>query len=234
MLQLGYIALTVTMILIILYGYNYALTAVNTAPSKRKKRVFYVFLGILLWLTYASVLGLTGVLENFELPPRFPLLLVIPAFIFTGIFLSKNRHSAIIKAIPKSWPVYYQSFRILVESLFVLTVAEGLLHPEVTFEGYNYDILFGVTALIIGFLVFTRNMLSQKIALYWNYLGLAVIAVIIFLFTTTLYFPSFWGSTVPLAPKGFINFPYVFVPAFLMPSAVFIHVLSIIQLKNNK
>jgi hypothetical protein len=230
MLQFGYIALTVLMISIILLGYFRTLQKTTTIELSRK-RTLKVGIGLLLWILYTSIIAKTGFLQDYSLPPRFPILLIIPAFTFTGFFLYKHRNSSVIKNIPTSWLVYYQSFRILIESLFVASVAKGLLQPEVTFEGYNYDILFGLSALIIGFLAFNKKVISGKGLLLWNYLGLAVIAFIIFLFTTTTYAPELWGSTETLATKEMVTFPFVFVPAFLMPSAIFMHVVSIIQLR---
>ncbi|MGB1204389.1 MAG: hypothetical protein ACPG5B_02015 [Chitinophagales bacterium] len=231
MIQSGYILLTILMYAILVFGYNYALGKANVANDTRKKNVFTLAIGLLIWFIYAFIIGKSGVLRNFDLPPRFPLLTILPAFTMIGIFLYKHKDSPILKTIPKSGLIYYQSFRIIVESLFVATVGLGILHPEVTFEGYNYDIVFAFTAPIIAFLVFNKKVLPQKVALYWNYLGLVVIAFIIYLFTTTVYFPSIWGSTETLANEQFIDFPYVLVPAFLMPSAVFIHLLSIMQLR---
>ncbi|MGB1242898.1 MAG: hypothetical protein ACPG49_10275 [Chitinophagales bacterium] len=230
MIEFGYIALVITMATIIVLGYNYALKAVNTPTDTRKKYLGRLLIGLLLWFAYTFAISKSGLLDDWSLPPRLPLLLIFPAFTFIGVFLYKQQKSPVIAALPKSWLIYYQSFRIVIESLFVASVGVGILHPEVTFEGYNYDIVFAFTAPIVAYLVFNKKILSEKMALAWNYLGLVVISVIIFLFVTTMYFPVVWGSTEPIAAKGFLEFPYVFVGSFLMPSAVFIHVLSIIQL----
>ncbi len=230
MLQFGYVALTLLMIVIILFGYNHALKGANTPTDIRKKYLSRAWIGLFLWIAYTFAVAKSGILQTFDFPPRFPIFLIFPAFIFTGFFLFRYRNSDIIAAIPKSWLIYYQTFRIGIESLFIASVAAGALHPEVTFEGYNYDIVFAVTAPFVAYLVFNKKLLSEKVALAWNYLGLAVIASIIFLFITTIFFPSVWSSTEPLAPMNIVTFLFVLVPAFLMPSAVFMHILSIIQL----
>jgi len=224
----GFIALTVLMtILLILIGFY----VIKTTFLETKKKKVILLSGLVLWLMYIFAIGKTDFLTNFDFPPRFVLFLIVPAFLFIGIFLFKNRKSKWIQNIPTSWLIFYQSFRIVIESLFVLAVAKGFLHKEVTFEGYNYDIVFAFSALILGVL-FLKNYISRRILLYWNYLGVLVIGVIIFLFITSVYFPQIYGSNVALLPKEFGTFPFVLVPGFLMPSAVFIHILSIIQIKN--
>jgi len=234
MLEAGYVLLSALMATIIFLAYHAVLKKVDIGQSIRKKRMIYSISALILWFVYVFVMSQSGFLANFELPPRFPLLLIMPLFVFTGTFLYRHRNSEILHAIPKSWAIYYQSFRIGIESLFVASLPFGILPYHVTFEGYNYDIVFAMTAPFVAYLVFNRKKIPQKVALFWNYLGLIVIAWIIFLFTTTAYFPSVWGSETSLANVKFTQFYYMLVPAFLMPSAVFMHVLSIIQLSKKE
>ena len=111
-----------------------------------------------------------------------------------------------------------------------LTATAGILHSNVTIQGFNYDMVFAFTAPFAAFLLFQKKPYKKKFAIFWNYLGLGVIASIIFLFITTIYFPHIYGVEIDLISTDFGKYPYVLVPAFLMPSAVFIHILSIVQL----
>jgi hypothetical protein len=181
---------------------------------------------------YIFALGQTDILSSFELLPRFVIFLIAPAFLFTGIFIFTNRNNTWLHHIPKSWLVYLQSFRILVETLFVVSVAEGVLHPNVTIEGYNFDMILGFTAPTVAFLAFGKKLISEKMVVAWNYLGLLVLASVIFVFLTTVFFPGLYGSENNLMPMEFTKYPYTLVAGFLMPVAVFIHVLSIMQLHN--
>ena len=201
----------------------------NTHKAKRKKSLLLLFL--MGWQLYIMALGQTDILNSFELPPRFVMLLILPAFLFTGIFIYKNRNNSWLKHIPKSWLVNAQAFRIVVETLFVFSVAEGVLHPNVTIEGYNFDMVLGISAPIIAFLAFGKNLISEKMVMAWNYVGLLVLASVIFVFLTTTFFPSFYGNATNLMPIAFTYYPYTLVPGFLMPVAVFLHVLSIVQLR---
>jgi hypothetical protein len=233
MLELGYLLLTAIASIIIVYVYHYGLKRIGIEKTAINKRITYLIVGLLLWFIYVFAITKSGILASFELPPRFPIFVIFPLFIFTGIVLYKNRNSKMFSAIPSSWAIYIQSFRILVESLFVATVAAGFMHKEVTIEGYNFDMLFALTAPIIGYLVFNAKKLPIKIALYWNYIGLAVLASIIVVFMTTIFFPSLWGSETSLAPPQVVEFPFILVAGFLMPVAVFVHVFSIIQLRKH-
>ncbi len=233
-LEIGYVILTVIVTCLFLYGYNYALKRINVDTKSKRKRLTLLILGIVSWWAYVFLLAASGFLKELSLPPRFPLLLIIPLFIFTAILLYKKRNSAVLHAIPRSWPIYFQSFRIVVESLFIATVSAGILHKEVTLEGYNYDMFIGLTAPIIALLVYQLRIAPQQLALVWNYLGLLVLASVIALFTTTVFFPSLWGYEGVFVPTEFLDFPYILVAAYLMPMAVFVHIVSIIQLTGSK
>ena len=229
-LKLAYIGLTLVMNITVLWiGFNTINKSYSGEALVKGKKAKLIF-AVLLWQLYIFSIATSGVLESYELPPRFPLFLIIPAFLFTGIFIYKNRNSAWIQNINPKHLIYIQSFRIIVETIFVFSLAEGILHKNVTIGGYNMDMIYGFTALLIGYFAF--NKISKKVVVVWNYLGLTVLASVIFVFMSSIYFPEIYGSTIPLIPMKSVMYPYVLVAAFLMPLAVFIHVLSIVQLQN--
>ncbi|TAI47811.1 hypothetical protein [Flagellimonas allohymeniacidonis] len=220
-LKLGYIALSLLMTVILM---AFAFKAMRQDDSKLFKKWVVILLG---WHLYIFGLSLTGFIATLDFPPRFVLLTILPAFIFIGWSVSKIKGANWLNHIPPHWLIFYQIFRIGIETLFVFSVYQGILHSNVTLHGYNYDMVYAATALLIGWQVWRGNL---KLGLIWNYLGLAVIAFIIFLFQTTIYFPEMYGS-IEVFPVDFFTYPYILVAAFLMPSAVFVHVVSIIQLR---
>jgi len=225
MLKLAYIALNL-FVIFLLIGIGFK--AIDKTDKKRK---ILLVGALVVWQIYMYVLGSSGILMDYSFPPKFALLMIIPIFAFTAVFAYKNKDSEWLLKIPAAWLIYFQSFRVFVEILFVYTVAEGILHTEASIEGYNYDMLLGASAPIIALLVFQKKILSKKALVWWNLLGLTVFASIIFVFMTSLYLPQMYGSDIALLPKAFGQYPYMTVPGFLMPAAVFIHVLSLIQLR---
>lgn len=230
LLKIGYIALTVLMLIIII---NLGLKTINKTfkdPSKIKKKKTILVVALLMWQVYIYIISSLGLLSTYELPPRFPIFLIFPTFLFTGIFIYKNRNNAWIRNIKPATLIYIQSFRVLVEILFVFSITEGILPKLVTIEGYNFDMIVGILAPIVAYLVFNKKVASIKVALYWNYLGLAVLASVIFLFLSSTFAPQIYNSEVPLISLEPTKYPYTLIAGFLMPAAVFLHVLSIVQL----
>jgi len=232
-LKIAYISLSLLMVIIlIIIGFKAINKTFKDKKSANKKKGILIA-GLLLWQVYVYVIANSGVLDNFGFPPRFFLFLILPLFMFTGIFIYKNRNNSWIDNIPQHWLIFYQSFRILVESIFVLSVAQGILNEEVTIQGYNFDMVFGYTALIAGYLAY-KKIASKKILMAWNYLGLLVLVSVIMLFFLSIFNPQLFGSETMLLPKESVKYPYLLVAGFLMPSAVFIHVLSIAQLSKKR
>ena len=229
-LQLGYIGLTALMVILVSIMGKKVIDKTVTDDKTRKRKLLLLVGGLILWQLYQLAIGASGFLTDFSLPPRFLFCLVLPAFLFTGIFLTKNRKKAWIMAIPESWLTSIQSFRVLVETLFVYSVSAKVLHPIVTIEGYNFDMFFGASALFMWFFTYKVKVISKPLLISWNYLGIAVLFSVVFLFVSAVYFPSIWGET-EMMPKAFATAPYVLVAGFLMPVAIFIHILSIIRLK---
>lgn len=228
-LQLGYIGLTIaTCVFLIITGFNAIDKTFSQEKARRKKTI--LISALVLWHLYIYITASSGFIKTLEFPPRFALMMIVPSFIFTGIFVSRNRKSEWLMNIPPSHLFFFQSFRILVETLFAASVAVGILHEEASIHGYNYDMIYAFTIPVVGIMIFVFKKLSLKIARLWNYLGLIVIASIIFVFMSTIYAPQMYGSETPLLPLEALTYPYVLVAGFLMPVAVFIHVLSIAQL----
>ncbi len=233
-LKFSYILLTIIVLLIII---RIGFKTINKTFSKKKKitkKKIQLITGLLLWQAYIIAIGISKVLETFELPPRLPLFLILPTFLFTGIFLYKNRNNTWIKNISPESLIYFQTFRIAVETIFVFSVTAGVLVKDVTIEGYNYDMVLAFTAPFIAYLVFKKKNLPVRIAILWNYLGLVILASVIVIFITNIYMPELYEESKSLMPLEFTKYPYTLVAGFLMPSAVFFHILSIIQLSKKK
>lgn len=225
-LRIAFIVLTfITTVFLIVIGYK----AIHNSSHNPKRGKFILLISLSFWHAFILLLSSSDVLESYEFPPRFAIAFIVPSFIFTGVFLYRSRSEKWIMSIPEHWIVYFQSFRVLVEILFVFGLEQGIFNYQVTIEGYNFDMIFAFTAPIIAFLVYNKKVLSRRIVLFWNYLGLTVLASVILLFLISVYKPELFGSKVPLLPLEAFTYPYVLIAGFLMPAAVFLHVLSILQ-----
>jgi len=185
-----------------------------------------------LWLGYISILSINNVFLNTSFPPRLPVLLVFPAFGFIAYFFLSKRFAGIIAAIPLHWLIYFQTFRIVVELLLFGLFMEHMLPWAATFEGYNFDIGIGITAPIVGFLA-ARGRLYSKFIRAWNVVGILTLLIVVVILNTYAYHPHLMNETETILGKGFGTFPYTFLAGFFMPTAMFVHVCSLVKTSNS-
>ncbi len=189
---------------------------------------------LIAWLVYVSLLSLAGVFRVGGLPPRIPLLLILPAFAFMTYFFRSQETKDLIAATPASWLVYAQSFRVVVELMLHALFLKGVLPKAGTYEGYNYELVIGITALAVGYWGYTRKALPKIALIIWNVSGLATLATIVFIMISHAYFPGIYSNPEKLNIADFGSFPYTLLAGFLMPLAVFMHVFSLKKLASEK
>ncbi len=225
-----YILLSALITLIFLFGYRSVLRSTALTTSERSRKILIAALVIFLWLAYLTILSQTGILRDLNLPPKFPLLVFLPLVIGMIVFYNRKKNSAILHSIPRSWPIYFQSFRIAVEVLILLTYFEGILPQSATFEGYNFDVVMGLSAPIMGMYV-TKHPHRKAIQYVWNILGICMVLFVAFIVASSIYFPIIWNSETPLVDLRFLEMPYLLLAGYLAPMAIFVHVLSLTQLR---
>ena len=233
MIKLSYLLLFIALWTIIMFVYNGLLQKHSVVPKTRLKRITTASLVLFAWLGIQFALSESGFYLPLDMPPRIPLLMILPLMLFIVTFLRKHKNNPLLLTLPIYVPIAYQSFRLIIELMFHQTYEAGILPVNVTFEGANYDILIGITAIPMGIYAY-RKSASKRLLLIWNYLGIAVVAFAAFTFISSFYFPSVWGAGTKHISLEFNQFPYLILPTFFMPSAIFMHILSIIQLNKKR
>jgi len=184
---------------------------------------------LLVWLTFTLIIGVSGFLNDFtSMPPKL-LLITLPPFLFLLVILLSKQFHELCAPLDNFWFIYPQTFRVLMEFILWLLYKYGIIPVQMTFEGRNFDILVGLTAPIIAYYCFNRKTWSPKVALVWNFAGLALlINVVVISFLSTPYpFRQFMNEP---ANTIVFYFPFIWLPAVVVPFALFLHVLSIRRL----
>jgi hypothetical protein len=102
-----------------------------------------------------------------------------------------------------------------------------------TFEGRNFDILSGITAPIIYYLAFRDGKVNRALLIAWNLGALALLTNIVTI--AVLAFPSPFQTVGLHQPNiGVTYFPYVWLPAVIVPIVFFCHVTSLWRLISEK
>lgn len=184
-------------------------------------------LGLVLWLSLTAALSVNGVFEHWESRP--PRLFLLPAAAMTSfILLSRTRAlREVLAATPPTWLLLVQAFRVPVELILFALFTAGRAPAQITFEGRNFDILVGLTAPLMAWLVH-RARVSPAVVVAWNVLGLGVLLNTIGVVATSV--PGPLHGDWPGAPLTVVaTWPMVWLPAFLAPLALFLHMNSLRQ-----
>jgi hypothetical protein len=127
--------------------------------------------------------------------------------------------------LPASAFIGLESFRIVVELFLHQLWLEGLVPRMMTFEGANFDIVIGASAPVVAWLLATRRM-GSRAALIWNVVGILMLLNVIVRSVLTTPGPTHL-ITSDFANQAITLFPYTFIPAFLAPLAMLLHLLAI-------
>jgi len=203
----------------------------NSEVKATQQKATPIFIGLIIWLLVQMVLTLNNVYkaEVDLMPPKIFLFGILPP-ILTIVFLfliPKGR--AFIDSIPLKNTTFLNVIRIPVELILYWLFLQKVIPELMTFEGRNFDILAGITAPIIAYYGFSKNILSRNIILLWNFISLALLLNIVV--NALLAAPS------PMQQFGFdqpnialLNFPFSWLPTFIVPVVLFGHLISIRQL----
>lgn len=180
------------------------------------------------WLALTFLLAERGVFRVFgSAPPRL-MLLPIGALVTTLVLSRTPLFRRLTHASPLWWPVALQSFRLLLELIFLRLHREGVIPEQMTFEGRNLDILVGLSAPFMALFI-ARWRAGRGPILAYNLVSLGLLLNIVGIAVTSFPGPldAHWsgGSSAAVA-----NPPFVWIPALLVPLAFFGHVVSLQQI----
>lgn len=184
---------------------------------------------LVLWSVLHSVLAYIGFYQDTTtIPPRFALVLLPAALLIIYGLLPKQREWLYANRDTR-WSTFLHSVRIPVEIVLLYLFLNQMIPELMTFEGRNFDILAGLTAPIVGFL-HLRGRLSKRILIIWNTVGLLLVSFILINGILSVEFPfQQFGFEQP--NRGINYFPFVLLPAVIVPVVVYTHISDIIMLR---
>lgn len=190
---------------------------IGTSSDKR-------FLTIsLLWISLITALAIFGFFENLNTtPPRF-LVVLLGDFVFIIVLLKSLKKVKINTKLL----LLVHALRLPIEiGLYQLFLQKQI--PQVmTFEGYNFDIIMGVSAiLLLGYVHFFQKNIHKTFFLVWNFVGIFLLSTIVVI--------AIISAPLPIQLLGFeqpnvavLKFPFILLPAFIVPIVFLSHILMI-------
>jgi len=182
-----------------------------------------------LWMVFQIILALGGFYQKTDVvPPRIFAFAAFPAFLLIILYFVFFRRD-FIERLPLKALTILHVIRIPVELVLFWLYQNRLVPEAMTFEGSNFDILSGITAPIIYFLAFRGATVNRTLLIVWNLAALLLLVNIVTI--AVLAFPSPMQQIAFDQPNmAVMYFPYVWLPAIVVPIVLFSHLASIWKL----
>jgi len=161
--------------------------------------------------------------------PAIPFAVFLPIIAGLWLIFRSRIMAHIIDATPLSWLIGVQVYRV-VGVIFLILLGAGQLPPEFALPAGSGDLLVGLLALPVAWVVHTGSKRALTAAYVWNALG--ILDLVVALATGFLTSP---GPVQLLAldhPNLIASaYPLVMIPVFLVPLSLILHGLCVWKLR---
>ena len=223
------VAARVSVHVMIALGLWLGLERTDLTPAQRRNAWLAVMIPFTLWLALVWGAAINGVFRGGIVPvPLTPLAIFLPVIIGVPILLRSRRIGQVLDAMPASWLVALQVYRVL-GSAFLIGWALGAVPGIFALPAGIGDVITGLLALPAAIAVAAGTIEGRKAAIAWNIFGLLDFTVAISLGLATS--PGPLQLIVPSIPNTTAGiYPTVMIPAFAVPTSILLHALSLRQL----
>jgi len=185
-----------------------------------------------LWLALVWRLAVNGFFRPIpgviRVPPPLPVAIFVPVLVGLVLLMRSNRIASLLDAMPLSWLIGLQLYRIL-GGIFLVNWAHGAIPGVFALPAGIGDTAVGLLALPAAQWASSGSPAGRRIGMSWNLLGLTDFAVAITMGILSSPGPlQVFALDHPNVQVG--TYPTVMIPAFGVPSSIILHGLSLWQL----
>lgn len=199
--------------------------AIRDAVADTISGKIVVFL-ITFWIFFQGIFALYGFYKL--TPTNLPFFGVLPSVLLI-ISLFVFARKSFIEPLPLKTLTLLHIIRVPVEIVIYWLFLNHLMPKMMTFEGWNFDILSGITAPFISWFAFRRGKINRPILIAWHIFALLLLVNIVSIAVLSLPTPiqklAFDQPNVAV-----LYFPFIWLPTIIVPIVLFSHLASLWQL----
>ena len=205
----------------------FLVSAVRKAAESSTPYRILVFL-VPLWMLLTGYLATTDFYRYSEaIPPRVVAFGVLPSVFVIAIYFVAFR--GFIDSLPLTTLTILHVVRIPVELVLLWLYQNGQVPILMTFEGWNFDILSGITAPIIYWIAFRRGRINRTLLILWNLAALGLLINIVTIAVLSFRTP-FQRLAFDQPNVGVTHLPFIWLPAIIVPIVLFAHLAALYKL----
>lgn len=215
---------------VLLYGLWRGLARADFSPTTRVAAWLAVALILTAWIATAWTLAADGIFQrDIGKVPMLPIAIFLPILLGSFVLTRSKAVGSLLDAIPASWLVGIQVYRIL-GGFILADWIHGALPGAFALPAGIGDVATGLLALPAAVWVASGSPIGRKIGIRWNLFGLTDFAIAVTMGMLTAPGPAHLLArehpNIQIA-----TFPTAMIPAFAVPFSTLLHVLSLRQLK---
>lgn len=201
---------------------------INFLPFTNQKKQLLsrvIAAGLLAWFTGAYFLSQQSFFLSLSVGLPNIGLLFMPIIIGVNILSKSETFKTVVDALPQHWIISVQFLRVM-GAAFLYLYSLNLMPAEFAIPSGVGDIIIGITAPLVGYLLFLQKPYSNKLALLWNIIGFGELslAIILGFFTS----PTAYQLLAFDRPNNLLfTFPLALVPTFAVPLSLLLHIFSV-------
>jgi len=218
---LAFVLIPIALVALFGWAVYYAWRQAGEAPANSRRTALLVVAAAAAWMALTWTLASRGVLLSQTLPPPFALV-VVGMVVLACVVAYGRIGGRLARHVPLWALVGVQAFRLPLEIAMHQLAERGIMPPQMTYTGRNWDIVTGASAILVALLLWAE-MGGRKLVWIWNVAGLALLANVLTI--AVLSFPQFQYFG-PMRVNVFVMLtPFVWLPAVMVLAALAGHLI---------
>ena len=197
-------------------------SAATVSGSGAGRQAGAVALATIAWLAITLGLAASGRLSFATRPPT--MLVLIAVTVVLAVVLGTSRLGLrLATGLPLAALVGVQAFRFPLELILHGAYVEGLMPVQMSFSGFNFDILTGLSAIVVA-LALVRQPGSLVLVRVWNTAGAVLLTNIVTIALLSAPTPFRFFHNEP-ANVWIARAPWVWLPTVFVFAAILGHIV---------
>lgn len=228
---LAFVLIPFGLLVALLWGTHAASRRLNEDDATRRRAMLITVVASSVWMTVTWRAAESGVLRLWDATPPPFVLLVVGILGVTLALACTGYGRRLALGLPLWVLIGIQGFRLPLELAMHALYERGVMPGQMSYSGRNFDIVTGITALLVAWLV-ASGRAGRRVVLTWNVLGLLLVLNVVTIgILSTPRFRLFGEDRINV----FITYtPFIWLPSVMVLAALAGHLIVFRALRAEK
>ena len=219
---LAFVVIPLGLLGALLWGTHAAARHLHEDDASRRHAMLITVVVSAVWMTATWRAAESGVLRLWDATPPPFAVLVVGILGVTAVLACTAYGRRLALGLPLWVLIGIQGFRLPLELAMHAMYERGVMPEQMSYSGRNFDIVTGITALMVAWLV-RSGRVGRRVVLTWNVLGLLLVLNVVTVgILSTPRFRLFGDARLNV----FITYPpFVWLPAVMVLAALAGHLI---------